>query len=132
MLNALGALSASLVATSEMKVFALTESSVVTPNNLRGLKIPFFLKTSANTGTVELTGFEITSTVASGQVSAMPVASSEQIPALILNKSSLVIPGFLGTPAGMMTKFESLRAWESPVLLSSDFRWYETLVSVSM
>ena len=41
---------------------------------------------------------------------AIPVAKFLTIPALILNKSSRVIPGFLGTPAGIMTMSEPVRA----------------------
>lgn len=36
---------------------------------------------------------------------AAAVARSRTIPALILNKSSRVIPGLRGTPAGMTTMF---------------------------
>lgn len=50
---------------------------------LLGSKTPCFLKTSATIGTVEFTGFEMTSTYAFGAVVAMPVARSRTIPALI-------------------------------------------------
>ena len=45
--------------------------------------MPFFLRTSATIGTVELTGFEMTRTKALGECSAMPTAMSRTIPALI-------------------------------------------------
>lgn len=48
-----------------------------------GSKVPAFLKTSAKTGTVELTGFEMTQTNAFGQFSVMAFARSAQMPALI-------------------------------------------------
>ena len=51
--------------------------------HLFGSNTPCFLKTSATIGTVELTGFEITSTNALGAVVAMPTARSRTIPALI-------------------------------------------------
>ena len=55
-------------------------------------------------GTVELTGFEMMATKASGQLSATPAAREATMLALILKRSSLVMPGFLGTPAGMTTR----------------------------
>lgn len=44
-----------LTLSSATKVFALTISSVVTPNTLLGLKTPYFLNTSAVMGMVEFT-----------------------------------------------------------------------------
>ncbi len=48
-----------------------------------GSYTPFFLRTSATMGTVELTGLEMTSTKALGECSAMPTAMSRTMPALI-------------------------------------------------
>jgi hypothetical protein len=48
-----------------------------------GSKTPFFFRTSAKTGTVELTGFEMTRMKALGQASAIDSARVAQIPALI-------------------------------------------------
>jgi hypothetical protein len=79
-----------------------------------GSKTPFFLSTSATIGTVELTGFEMTKTNALGQWAAIPTAISRTIEALMLKRSSRVIPGFLGTPAGMTTMCASLSAFSSP------------------
>lgn len=42
-------------------------------------------------------------TRALGQTLAIAAAKSLTMEAFVLNKSSRVIPGFLGTPAGMMT-----------------------------
>ena len=52
-------------------------------NYLLGLNTPCFLKTSTTMGTVELTGFEMTSTKALGAAVAIPVARSRTMPALI-------------------------------------------------
>jgi len=78
------------------KVLALTTSSVVTPKRRLGSYVPAFLKTSAAIGTVELTGLLITFTIALGQQFAIPSQRVRTIPALMLNRSSLVIPGFQG------------------------------------
>uniref|UniRef100_A0A0A9EUG6 Pco104294 n=1 Tax=Arundo donax TaxID=35708 RepID=A0A0A9EUG6_ARUDO len=99
--------------TSPTKVFALTTSSVVTPRRRLGSYVPAFLKTSAAMGTVELTGLLITSTIALGQHFAIPSQRVRTIPALMLNKSSLVIPGFRGTPAGIITRSIPIRAFSS-------------------
>jgi len=56
-------------------------------------------------GTVEFTGFEIMHMRASGHTLAMAVVKSATIVAFTLNKSSLVIPGFRGTPANFYIKF---------------------------
>ena len=58
-----------------------------------GSKTPAALRTSAVMGTVELTGLDITQTNALGQYSAMATAMSRTIPALMLKRSSRVIPG---------------------------------------
>ena len=50
-------------------------------------------------GTVELTGFEMTAIAAFGHTFAQAVANVLTIPALILKRSSRVMPGFRGTPA---------------------------------
>ena len=52
-----------------------------------------------------------------GQYLATLWTKSLTIPALILNKSSLVIPGFRGIPAGMITKSHPVKAssiWSFP------------------
>jgi hypothetical protein len=48
-----------------------------------GSKTPAFLSVSANTGTVELTGFEMTKMKAFGQALAIAEARVAQIPALM-------------------------------------------------
>ena len=95
------------------KVLALTTSSIVTPKSRFGSKVPAFLKTSAAIGTVELTGLLITLTIAFGQHLTIPSQSVLTIPALMLNRSSLVIPGLRGTPAGMITRSIPVRAFSS-------------------
>mmetsp|Transcript_111981 Transcript_111981/g.219512 ORF Transcript_111981/g.219512 Transcript_111981/m.219512 type:complete len:213 (-) Transcript_111981:130-768(-) len=95
---------------SATKVLARTTSKVVTPNNFLGLYTPCFFKVSAKIGTVEFTGLLITRNIASGQEVAQASARPITIPALVLNRSSLVIPGFLGTPAGMTTTLHPVRA----------------------
>mmetsp|Transcript_1317 Transcript_1317/g.2940 ORF Transcript_1317/g.2940 Transcript_1317/m.2940 type:complete len:233 (-) Transcript_1317:159-857(-) len=92
------------------KVFARVTSNVVTPINRFGLYTPCFLSTSAQMGTMEFTGLEMMSIMASGQFFAQAAASPALIDALILNRSSLVIPGFRGTPAGTTTMLQSFRA----------------------
>ncbi|KAH3678320.1 hypothetical protein WICMUC_001601 [Wickerhamomyces mucosus] len=112
-----------------MNELLLTKSKVVTPNSLLGLKTPCFLKTSATIATVEFTGFEITNILAFGQYLAQFSAIFEIIPPFKLNKSSLVIPGFLGTPAGMITKSALDKAPSNPF---SSARYPATLAPVSM
>jgi len=51
--------------------------------------------------TVELTGFAIIAIIARGQFLAQAETRSATIVAFVLNKSSRVIPGFRGTPAGI-------------------------------
>ena len=75
-----------------------------------GSYTPCFLKISAVMGTVELTGLLMTLSRAPGHASAHAATRSRTMPALILNKSSRVMPGFLGTPAGMMTRSHPLSA----------------------
>lgn len=62
-----------------------------------------FFKTSDAIGTHELTGFVMIPTNAFGQLREIAAAISRTIPAFVLNRSSRVMPGFLGTPAGMIT-----------------------------
>mmetsp|Transcript_5516 Transcript_5516/g.6408 ORF Transcript_5516/g.6408 Transcript_5516/m.6408 type:complete len:200 (-) Transcript_5516:186-785(-) len=86
---------------SATNVFDLTISKVETPNSRLGSNTPFFFNTSAAIGTVELTGLEMMQIMHFGQASAIPSIRPETIPALILNKSSRVMPGLRGTPAGI-------------------------------
>ena len=79
-----------------------------------GSKTPFFLSTSATIGTVELTGLEMTRTKALGACAAIPTAMSRTIEALMLNKSSRVMPGLRGTPAGMTMMSEPFSAFSRP------------------
>lgn len=82
------------------------------------------------------TGFEMIRMLASGECSAAALARSRTIEALVLNRSaplvscatsccrlqclpSRVMPGLRGTPAGMMTISESLRASARPVGVAS-------------
>jgi len=92
------------------KVLALTTSSIVTPSKRLGSYVPAFLKNSAAMGTVEFTGLLTKFTIALGQHLAMPSHKVLTIPALTLNKSSLVIPGFNGTLARMMTRSMPVKA----------------------
>lgn len=48
--------------------------------------------TSAKMGTVELTGFEMIRNLADGQLVAQALAMSRTMPALVLNRSSLLMP----------------------------------------
>ena len=59
--------------------------------------------TSEAIGTVELTGLQMMHNIASGQTLEAASERDIAIPALMLNKSSRVIPGFLGKPAGIIT-----------------------------
>lgn len=68
---------------SERKRAARTTSRVVTPKMRRGSNWPAFLKVSATMGTVELTGFEMTQTCASGETRAMAAARSRTIEAFV-------------------------------------------------
>mmetsp|Transcript_35815 Transcript_35815/g.41783 ORF Transcript_35815/g.41783 Transcript_35815/m.41783 type:complete len:246 (-) Transcript_35815:247-984(-) len=91
-------------------VFARTMSSVVTPNSLRGSNTPAFFSTSAAMGTVLLTGFEMIPIIAFGHVRAHSSARLFTIDAFVLNRSSRVMPGLRGTPAGMITMSAPARA----------------------
>lgn len=48
-----------------------------------------------------------------GQCSAIPMHKPFTMPALTLNKSSRVMPGLRGTPAGIMTKLQPFNAFPS-------------------
>jgi len=96
---------------------ARTTSRVVTPKSFLGLYTPCFLRTSAAMGTVEFTGLEIMVMRASGQFLATPSTRPATMPALIAKRSSRVMPGFLGTPAGITTTSHPFRAsssWSAP------------------
>ena len=100
--------------TSATNVEARTRSSDVTPNRRLGSNTLCDLSTSANTGTRELTGFEMTSTNACGADLAMPSAMPYAIEALTLNRSSRVWPGLRAIPAGMMIRRASFTACARP------------------
>ena len=59
---------------------------------------PARLKTSAAIGTVLLTGLLMIATHASGHAWAMPSHRPATMPALMLKRSSRVMPGLRGTP----------------------------------
>ena len=92
-----------------MKAFDLTTSKVVTPKTFLGSKVPAFLKISQAMGTVELTGLEMMAIMALGQTLAAAWQMVATMEALVLNRSSLVMPGLRGTPAGMTTISQSFR-----------------------
>ena len=81
-----------------MKALLLTTSRVVTPNTLLGSRVPAFLKISQAMGTVELTGLEMMAIMALGQTLAAAWQMVATMEALVLNRSSLVMPGLRGTP----------------------------------
>ena len=64
---------------------------------------------SAKIGTVEFTGLEMIKKMAEGQCFAQASASPETMPALVLKRSSRVIPGFLGTPTKFRCQIVRLR-----------------------
>lgn len=74
---------------SAANVDALTTSRVVIPKSFFGLNTFFDFKTSAISGTSELTGLEMTKMEASGHVDAIPIARSRMMPALNINKSTI-------------------------------------------
>ena len=84
-------------------------SSVVTPKSFFGSNTPLALSTSAAMGTVAFTGLEMMLMSASGQCSAIPSTRLLTMPALMLKRSSRVMPGLRGTPAGMMTRSQPVR-----------------------
>jgi hypothetical protein len=75
------------------KVSARTTSRVVTPKSFLASNTPAAFRTSAAMGTVEFTGLEMTKTNALGQNCATPSMRPLTMPALILKRSSRVIPG---------------------------------------
>mmetsp|Transcript_33598 Transcript_33598/g.88238 ORF Transcript_33598/g.88238 Transcript_33598/m.88238 type:complete len:237 (+) Transcript_33598:1865-2575(+) len=93
-----------------MKARLRIKSRVVTPTTLAGSKHPAARRVSATIGTVELTGLVMMSTIALGQLVAIVRAIPMIIPALTAKRSSRVIPGFRGTPAGMTTTSAPSRA----------------------
>ena len=101
-------------------LFLFLSPSLFSLSTLMGKKLsilPFCFSTSAAIGTVELTGFEITFSSALGHASAHAETKSRTMPALILNRSSRVMPGLRGTPAGMMTTshpFSASWSWSGP------------------
>merc|ERR1719339_29867 len=86
-----------------MNSLDLTTSRVVTPKMVLGLYTPAFLNTSVAMGTVELTGLEMMAIMAVGHTLAAAAAIVATMEALVLNRSSLVMPGLRGTPAGITT-----------------------------
>ena len=102
---------------SDTNVLARITSRCVTPMSFFGSYTPAALSTSAAIGTVELTGLDITLRMASGQCLAQFDTRSRTMPALILKRSSRVMPGLRGTPAGMTTRSHPERAcgsWSGP------------------
>lgn len=88
-------------------------------------------------GTVELTGLQMMSMCAFGETFAAALAKSRTIEALVLNKSSRVIPGLRGTPAGMtmisapsnaFSKPPSGPSGENPVVLLREREVQSTLM----
>lgn len=67
------------------------------------------MKTSEAMGTVEFTGLEMIVRMALGQYFAQASAKVLTMPALMLKRSSRVMPGLRGTPAGMMTTSAPVR-----------------------
>lgn len=59
------------------------------------------------------TGLEIMLIMAPGQYLATPSTTPATMPALILKRSSRVMPGLRGTPAGMITKSHPVNAASS-------------------
>mmetsp|Transcript_37465 Transcript_37465/g.106280 ORF Transcript_37465/g.106280 Transcript_37465/m.106280 type:complete len:241 (-) Transcript_37465:14-736(-) len=96
---------------SDTKVRARHASSEVTPKSLRGSKTPFCFNVSAATGTVEFTGLEITKMQALGHASAQPVIKVLTMLALMAKRSSRVMPGLRGTPAGITTTSQPSKAF---------------------
>mmetsp|Transcript_43590 Transcript_43590/g.103590 ORF Transcript_43590/g.103590 Transcript_43590/m.103590 type:complete len:239 (+) Transcript_43590:340-1056(+) len=94
----------------DTKVRARTTSRVVTPSSLRGSYTPCFLRTAEAMGTVELTGFEMIRSIAFGQFLAQASMRVATMDALVLKRSSRVMPGLRGTPAGITTSWQSLTA----------------------
>lgn len=68
-------------------------------------------------GTVELTGLEIMAMTASGQNLAHPSTRVCTMEALVLKRSSRVMPGLRGTPAGMTTTSAPVSVSSNPPLV---------------
>mmetsp|Transcript_16189 Transcript_16189/g.29160 ORF Transcript_16189/g.29160 Transcript_16189/m.29160 type:complete len:296 (-) Transcript_16189:433-1320(-) len=98
---------------SARNVSARTTSRVVTPKTRPSLARPALRNTSTAMGTVEFTGLEMMATQAVGQCTAMASQRPWTIPALMLKRSSRVMPGLRGTPAGITTRSTPERAWGS-------------------
>ena len=79
----------------------------------------------------EHTGLEMTRTLALGEASAAALARSRTMEALVLKRSSRVMPGLRGTPAGMRTISAPLRASFRPEP-SGVGLWPETTLLVLM
>mmetsp|Transcript_23372 Transcript_23372/g.42982 ORF Transcript_23372/g.42982 Transcript_23372/m.42982 type:complete len:207 (+) Transcript_23372:364-984(+) len=94
--------------TSWTNFSALTTSKVVMPTILHGLR-PFFFQSSHIAGTTEFTGLTIKATTAFGQYLAHASTMFFAMPALMLSRSFLSWPGFLGTPAGTSTKLQPVK-----------------------
>mmetsp|Transcript_45416 Transcript_45416/g.90921 ORF Transcript_45416/g.90921 Transcript_45416/m.90921 type:complete len:222 (-) Transcript_45416:279-944(-) len=107
----------STLPSSPMKVLARTTSRVVTPKSFFGSYTPRAFSTSEAMGTVELTGFEMMSRHAFGHAWAAASTRFLTIPALVLKRSSRVMPGLRGTPAGITTTWQPSRDFlrSSPV-----------------
>mmetsp|Transcript_10217 Transcript_10217/g.18057 ORF Transcript_10217/g.18057 Transcript_10217/m.18057 type:complete len:208 (+) Transcript_10217:647-1270(+) len=85
-------------------------SKDVIPMILRGSWHPACLNTSAQMGTKEFTGLAMMRITAVGQFLTHAAARFCIIPAFVLKRSSLVIPGRRATPAGMTTTSHPVRA----------------------
>lgn len=66
-----------------------------------------FFMTSVAIGTMELTGLVMMAKIALGLFLAMEMARSRTIDAFTLKRSSRVMPGLRGTPAGTTTRSAS-------------------------
>mmetsp|Transcript_14876 Transcript_14876/g.49089 ORF Transcript_14876/g.49089 Transcript_14876/m.49089 type:complete len:207 (+) Transcript_14876:1489-2109(+) len=110
-------------------VFARITSRCVTPSTFLLSNTPCFFSTSHATGTVLFTGFEMMFSQAAGQCAAIASTKSRTIPAFTANKSSLLIPGLRGMPAGMTTKSHPASAAPScegpvnPRTVAREFTW---------
>mmetsp|Transcript_18667 Transcript_18667/g.50632 ORF Transcript_18667/g.50632 Transcript_18667/m.50632 type:complete len:244 (+) Transcript_18667:738-1469(+) len=93
---------------SPTNLFARTMSRVVIPTIFAGSR-PFFLYNSAIAGTTEFTGFTISAMTASGQNLAQAETRPFAMSAFTLKRSSRDMPGFRGIPAGIRTRWQSLR-----------------------
>lgn len=85
---------------------------------------------SAKIGTVELTGLDIIKKMAEGQCFAQASASPETMPALVLKRSSRVIPGFLGTPTKFRCQIVRFRQIASPNEVFTIFQSKDQLMKI--